>query len=487
MPETNTSSQEIGIVKSVRGFLVFLEGLPTIKINDMVESEGSVGVVSALLGNLVSVYMLEDTNVKPGQIFTRIDRSLTIQVGEFLLGRIIDPLGTPIDGKKMLGDGRRLSLEKKAPSIWSRRFISEQFFTGITLVDTLVPLGKGQRELVIGDARSGKTSFLIDLIVNQKDSGVICIYASIGKAITDVKRLSDILFTNKAFTNTIVVAASSSDPPPLIFLAPKTAFTIAEYFQTKGKDVLLILDDMGNHAKIYREMALLQERPPGRESYPGDMFYQHAYLLERAGCFNETEGGGSITALPVIELNLTDFTTYIPTNLMSMTDGHLMFTSALHNQGMRPAINIPLSVTRVGLQTQNRVQNGLAGAIKSILARATQLESLSRFSAELPEETQLLLHQKELIEEFIVQDAFVRYERDAQTLSLALVFINFLKDKDKYFVRLYKKKLMDAFLEDVRFKPLIEIINKGQTAQELLDSFINMRNTLEEICSLQSK
>lgn len=490
MPETtiNTSTQEIGIVKSVREFLIFLEGLPTIRLNDIVESEGSTGVVSALFDDLVSVYMLEEATIKPGQVFTRAHQRLAIEIGEFLLGRTIDPLGKPLDGKKLLSQGGKfVGLEKKAPGIWARKFITDQFMTGITLVDSLVPIGKGQRELVLGDARSGKTSFLIDLIVNQKDTGVICIYASIGKAITDVKKLSDLLSANNAFGHTIVVAASSSDPPPLILLAPKTAFTIAEYFQKKGKDVLIILDDMGNHAKIYREISLLQERPPGRESYPGDIFYQHAHLLERAGNFKENEGAGSITALPVIELNLTDFTTFIPTNLMSMTDGHLLFTSALHNQGMRPSIDTSLSVTRVGLQTQNRVQNALAGRIKSVLAQATQLESISRFSAELPVETQQLLHQKELIEEFIIQEAFISYPKDAQILSLALVFTNFLADKDKYFVRIYKKTLMHAFVHDPKFKSLQDIIRKGSSEQELLDKLEGMRPVLEDICKALDK
>lgn len=480
--------EEIGIVRSVRGFLVFIEGLPTIRINDMVESNGAAGLVNGLMDDWVSVLMLSDAPVKPGQVFNRLEKPLAIGIGDFLLGRIIDPLGAPIDGKRIFPKTPALSeIEKKAPGVWARQFIKDQFTTGISLVDMLLPIGKGQRQLILGDARSGKTSFLIDLMINQQKTGAVSIYASIGKAITDVKKLADVLSANKALESTIIVAATSSAPPPLIFLAPKTAFTIAEYFQRKGRDVLLILDDLGNHAKVYREMSLLEGRSPGRESYPGDIFYQHARLLERAGNFTKEEGGGSITALPVVELNLTDFTTYIPTNLMAMTDGHLLFESALYNQGQRPAINISLSVTRVGLQTQHRVQNAIAGKIKSVLTQATQLESLSRFSTELPAETQQLLHQKELIDEIIQQDPFTFISKVAQTLLMALVFTSFLEDKDKYFVGVYKKTLIEAFTTNPRLKELSASIPMMKDEKELLEKLAMLRPTLEDICSRSSK
>lgn len=482
------TTQEIGIVRSVRGFLVFVEGLPTVRINDLVESNGTQGIVNSLMDDAVSVLMLNDRPVEPGQVFIRSEKHFAIGVGDFLLGRIIDPLGAPIDGKRILPKTSTFSqIEKGAPGLWARQFIKDQFVTGITLVDMLVPMGKGQRQLVLGDARSGKTSFLIDLMVNQRDSGIICIYTSIGKAITDVKKLADILLANKAIGGTIIVAATSSDPPPLIFLAPKTAFTIAEYFQKQGRDVLIILDDLGNHAKIYREMSLLEGRSPGRESYPGDIFYQHARLLERAGNFTKEEGGGSITALPVIELNLTDFTTYIPTNLMAMTDGHLLFESSLYNQGQRPAINISLSVTRVGLQTQQRVQNAIAGKVKSVLTQATQLESISRFSSELPAETQQLLHQKELIEEIIQQDPFTFFSKTAQTLLMALVFTSFLEDKDKYFLRVYKRTLIEAFTNDPKLKDLASSVGTMRDEKELLEKLAMLRPTLEDICSQSSR
>ena len=481
-------NQEVGIVKHVRDFLVIVEGLPTIKINDLVETEGGMGVVSALLEEQVSVWMLRDTEVKPGQMVKRSAKRLTLNIGEFLLGRAIDPLGIPIDGKRMLSEASKsFELEKKAPGISGRQFIKDQFDSGILFVDTLLPLGRGQRELVLGDARSGKTSFLIDLIVNQKGTGAICIYASIGKPLTDLKKLLDILSINKALEHTVIVGASSSDPPPLIFIAPKTAFTIAEYFQSKGKHVLLILDDLGNHAKIYREMSLLEGRSPGRESYPGDIFYQQAHLLERAGNFNESEGGGSITAIPVMEVNLADFTTFIPTNLMAMTDGHILFTSSLYNRGQRPAIDLSLSVTRVGGQTQGRVQNALATRVKTVITQASEFATLSRFREELPSETQLILRQKELIEEFLQQDPLTPYSVELQMFLFGLVFTKFLEDKDKHFIRLYKKKLIEAFTKNPKVAAFAKKIPSFTSEQALLTELEELEPTLTEICSLLNK
>ncbi|MDP3758570.1 MAG: F0F1 ATP synthase subunit alpha, partial [Candidatus Daviesbacteria bacterium] len=323
------NNQEVGYVVSSRNFLAYLDGFPSIRVNDMVESDNSLrGWVNATFEDKVEVLMLDDGIIKPKQQFRRLPNRLGVIAGDFLLGRAINPLGVPIDGGGILSrskTGVNLELDVDAPGMQSREFITSQFLTGITLIDTLIPLGKGQRELVLGDAHSGKTGFLMDIIINQKNTGVICILALIGKPAVTVRNLIDTLRANKALSYTVVIATSSSEPAPLIFLTPKTAFTIAEYFQKKGKDVLLVLDDLGSHAKIYREISLLGNKSPGRESYPGDIFYQHAHLLERAGNFLPQYGGGSITALPVIELNLNDFTTLIPTNVMSMTDGHLLF------------------------------------------------------------------------------------------------------------------------------------------------------------------
>lgn len=465
-------TQEVGYVRSIRDFLIHLDGFPSIRINDMVEAEnGARGWVSSISEDQIEVLLLTDTKILPKTLFRKMPLRLGVNVGDFLLGRAINPLGVPIDGKGMLSKDRVtkiLELEQEAPGLETREFITKQFLTGITLIDTLIPLGKGQRELILGDAHSGKTGFLIDVLINQKNTGVICIYASIGKPAVAVRNLIDILKSNKALDSTIIVATSSSEPAPLIFLTPKTAFTIAEYFARMGKEVLLILDDLGNHAKIYREIALLGNKSPGRESYPGDIFYQHAHLLERAGNFLPQYGGGSITALPVIELNLSDFTTLIPTNVMSMTDGHLLFKSALHAQGQSPSIDISLSVSRVGRQTQEQVSNLLSTKVRQILSDAADLETISRFSSELPAETQLILRRREQIMEILKQDPLTPTSKPIQLILLALPFTTFFKDKNRVFVESYKRKITESFLSNPELLKIVPAIPNLKTADELI-------------------
>lgn len=482
MDQTN----EVGFVTSSRDFLVYLDGFPTIKINDMVQSsEGMRGWVNSLDEDTIEVLMLDEGKIVPKQQFIRLSSRLGVSAGDFLLGRAINPLGVPIDGKGLLsrtGDNPVLELEQPALGIESRRFITDQFLTGITLIDSLIPLGKGQRELVLGDAHSGKTGFLIDTIINQKNSGIICIVASIGKPTVTVRYLIDVLRNNKALDYTVLVAASSSEPAPLIFLTPKTAFTVAEYFQRKGHDVLLILDDLGTHAKIYREISLLGKKAPGRESYPGDIFYQHAHLLERAGNFLSAYGGGSITALPVIELDLNDFTTLIPTNLMAMTDGHLLFKSSLRSQGQIPAIDISLSVSRVGRQTQDPVSNLLSAKLRQVLSQAMDLETISRFSSELSPETQLTLQRRDLIMELLKQDPLTSVPKPIQLILLALPFTTFLQSKKRNFVEKYKATIIQAFLRDPRLMPIAKSINRLKSDEELIKILEGAGPILAKLC-----
>ena len=424
---------EIGFTKSIRNFLIHVDGLPSIKINDMVQNEAGLrGWVRALYDDRIEVLLLDEGDIREGQKFRSIGKTLSVSAGSFLLGRAINPLGIPIDGKGIFGRSKvevSLHLDPTPAGINTREFIKDQFTTGIKIIDTLVPIGKGQRELILGDARSGKTSLLVDIIINQKNADVICIYAAIGKPVAEVRNLIDVLKANQALSHTIVVASSSADSPPLIFLTPQTAMTLAEFFQKQGKDVLIILDDMGNHAKIYREIALLSNRTPGRESYPGDIFYQQAHILERAGNFVKILGGGSITALPVIEINLNDFTTYIPTNLMAMTDGHLLIRSSLFTRGQRPAVDLSLSVSRVGQQTQNPLQNALSTKIKQVLSAGMQLETVSRFSFELPSETQLILRQFDLLQHLLRQPPLTSYPLAHQIILLGLPFTTFVQEK----------------------------------------------------------
>ncbi len=479
--------QEVGYALSSRDFLAYLDGMPTIRINDLVESEGGIrGWVSSLHPDKVEILLLDEGIVSPGQLFKRLDNRLSISLGAHLIGRVINPLGVPIDGKRIDPQTKNAvvsELDGSAPGIQARKFITDQFATGITLIDTLIPLAKGQRELVLGDAHSGKTAFLIDLIVNQNDNpNSICIYASIGKPVTQLRNLIDVLKSNGALSHTIIIASTSSESPPLIYLTPQTAFTIAEYFQKMGKDVLLILDDIGIHAKIYREISLLSGKSPGRESYPGDIFYQHAHLLERAGNFKLEAGGGSITALPVMELNLADFATYIPTNLIGMTDGHFMFKASLHSQGQIPAIDITLSVSRVGRQTQNRLHNLLAGSIRSVLAQASDLETVSRFSAELPVETRLVLKRKSMIEELIKQESLTDIPIEVQIVMLGLIFTNMFVDKDLSFLQRNKDALMEAFKKNSQLKAFADSALKLETIEDLLKALEPVVPSLLKLC-----
>lgn len=481
-----TIQNEIGYVVAVRNFLAKIDGFPTIRINDMIESDTGIrGWVSGIGHDFVDALILDEGAVTPRQMFKRLHSRLSVAVGDFLLGRSINPLGIPIDGKGMLtknNSANVFELEQNAPGIESREYIKNQFLTGITLIDTLIPLGKGQRELIMGDAHSGKTQFLIDSIVNQRGKNVVCIYACIGKPAVSIRSLINILRANKALDYTVIVATSSSEPAPLIFLTPKTAITVAEFFQKKGKDVLLIIDDLGTHAKIYREISLLSNKPPGRESYPGDIFYQHSHLLERAGNFTPEAGGGSITALPVIELNMADFTTLIPTNLMSMTDGHLLFKSALRSQGQSPAIDISLSVSRVGRQTQDKVSNLLSTKIRQILSQAADLETVSRFSSELSEETQLILKRKDFIMELLKQDALTAIPKQTQLLLLSLPFLNYFKNKNKDFVKRNKNAITEALMTDRTMLQISANADKFPTENDLIAQLEIITPILEKIC-----
>lgn len=480
------TQNEVGYVVSSRDFLVQLDGLPSIKVNDMVQSETNLrGWVNSISKTEVEVLMLDEGIIKPKQQFRRLRSRLGVIAGDFLLGRAINPLGVPIDGRGLLSKAQTnpiMELDQEAPGIESREFIKTQFLTGITLIDTLIPLGRGQRELILGDAHSGKTGFLTDIIINQKNTGIICILALVGKPAVTVRNLIDTLRLNKALDYTVIIATSSSEPAPLIFLTPKTAFTVAEYFQKKGKDVLLILDDLGSHAKIYREIALLGNKSPGRESYPGDTFYQHAHLLERGGNFTPKYGGGSITALPVIELNLTDFTTLVPTNLMSMTDGHLLFKASLRSQGQIPAVDISLSVSRVGRQTQDAVSNLLSTRVRQVLSQAGDLETISRFSSELPPETQLTLRRRELIIEILKQEPLTAIPKQIQLILLALPFTSFLQDKNRGFIEKYKKIIIEAFLGSPALLPTTKAIATLKTDEELIKLLEGVVPVLTKLC-----
>lgn len=479
------STQEVGFVKSVKDFLIYVDGLPSIKVNELIVSEsGVVALVTSLLVKEVEAWILTPGEVRPGQLFKPTNGKLSITVSDNLLGKAISPLGVVIDDKKRAAGkitGLEMEINRVALGIAARQFISEQFVTGITAVDLLVPLGRGQRELLVGDTRSGKTGFLLDLLLNQKNSDTIVVYGLIGRSMGGVKNIIKILEEKEAMKNTVIVAGFSTDPLPLIFLTPKTAMTVAEFFRAQGKHVLLILDDMGSHAKVYREISLLGNRFPGREAYPGDLFHQHAALLERAGSYSKEAGGGSITAIPVIEIDLDDFSSFVPTNLMSMTDGHLLFKSGIYSQGRRPAIDVDLSVSRVGRQTQSSLQNSIATKIKQTMAAASQLSSVAGFGGELPASTQLLLRQKALIDELLSQEAWKMITVNEQMILLTLPYSKFFLDKDVSFLTQYKGVILDSLKKDEALKKLVESASEIKNAADLVVKIDSLSAKFAEI------
>lgn len=488
------NQQEVGYVLSSRNYLVYLDGMPSIHINDLVVSDNGLrGVVNTLYETKIEVLMLDEGSVYPGQMFKKKGENLGLQVGDFLLGRMVNPLGVALDGKGIFekdSNSKLVELDQSALGIESREFITTQFITGITLIDHLIPLGYGQRELVIGDQHSGIQDFLIDVIVNQNSSQTICIYAAIGKPATSIKNLFLSLEVNKALSHSVVIATSSTEPTPLIFITPLAALTVAQYFQQRNKNVVLILDDMGVHAKSYREISLLAGKAPGRESYPGDIFYQHARLLERAGRYNKAAGGGSITALPVIELNLIDFTGFTPTNLMAITDGHLLFKSNLYSKNQRPAIDIPLSVSRVGRQTQKLVNSLLSRRVRQTLAQADNLETISRFSGELPAATQLILRQKSLIEEVIRQEDLTFIPLEIQTILLGLIYTTWLADersslsgKNEIFLHKVKGALIEGFSKDPQLLKVTRTVLSLKNDDDLIKMLEEVSPKLTQLLS----
>lgn len=483
---SSTKMEEVGLVTASKRYLINLDGLPTVRVMDMIQGDkGERGWISQIYPDRVEALLVDEAEVKPGALFKKTNTSLTITVKDTVLGRTINPLGVPLDGKGPLtktGAEQVMRLDSSAPDITTREVISQQFDTGLILTDTLIPIARGQRELILGDARSGTWNYLISTIVNQRSNNIICIYAAIGKSIADIRRTIDTLDVNHALSFSIIIASSSTDPAPLIFLTPQTAFAIAEYFQKQGKDVLVILDDMGNHAKTYREISLLGSRIPGRESYPGDIFYQHAHLMEKSGKFKKEFGGGSITTMPVIEINLNDFTTLIPTNLMAMTDGHLLFRSSLYNQGQRPAIDISLSVSRIGLQTQSIIQKLIGGKIKSVLAQARELKTLQSFSAELSEQTQILQKQSLMLQELLKQEELTDIPPQVQVSLLLLTFTNFFVSREINFVAKFKQTIIQAFTQNVSLNKLSKQIYAAKTEDEALKLLEQAIPTLEGIC-----
>ena len=385
--------EEVGIVEKIGDGIATVIGMKNAMAGELVELPHNVsGMVLNLNPDSVGIVLMGgETKIKEGDVVRRTGRIMEVPVGENLLGRVVSAIGDPIDGKGEIAAAERRPVESPAHGIADRKSVDTPLQTGIKCIDALVPIGRGQRELIIGDRGTGKTAVAIDTIINQKGLGVICIYVAIGQKASNIARIVRTLEQHGAMEYTIIVAATAADSAPLQYLAPYAGVTMAEYFMDQGKDVLCVYDDLSKHAVAYRAMSLLLRRPPGREAYPGDVFYLHSRLLERAAKLNDELKGGSITALPIIETQAGDVSAYIPTNVISITDGQIFLETALFNQGMRPAINVGISVSRVGGNAQVKAMKKVAGTLKIDQAQYRELEAFTKFGGDLDPVTAMVI------------------------------------------------------------------------------------------------
>lgn len=444
-----TETEEIGFIQSINNYLVYISGLPGAKINELVISEkGHLGIIASLLPNLCEAIIFNPQNLEHNLRVARTGELLKIPVGFGFLGRIVNSLGKPLDGAgPIVGEKeyREIDPPPVAGEMLKRSRIRQALETGVMAVDLLVPLGCGQRELIIGDQKVGKTSFLLQTIVSQVRKGALCIYCSIGKKRSDQKSVVDYLSQMRVLPKVVVLAAGSSDPTPMVYLTIFSAFTLAEYFRDSGREVLIILDDLSNHAKFYREIALLSKNPPGRQSYPGDIFYLHSHLLERAGNFGTGNGKTvAITALPVVDTLEGDLTGYIQTNSMAATDGHIFFDLSEFKKGRRPAVNFALSVSRVGNQTLSHLELDLSGKIRDKLVAFRKAAELGHFGLELTQKTKQDMQEGEKIETLLNQESTQVIAKPLQLVFFGLFFTDFWIDKNSALVQIDKIKLITA-------------------------------------------
>jgi len=411
---------EVGEVIQVGDNIARVYGLENCMASELVQfASGEMGMAFNLEEDDVGVVVLgSDMNIREGDEVKRTGRIIQTPVGEALLGRVVNGLGQPIDGKGEIKTDKARPIERVAPGIVVRQPVKEPLQTGIKAVDSMIPIGRGQRELIIGDKKTGKTAIALDTILNQKDGDVICIYVAIGQKMSTVARIIKTLEDAGAMEYSVVVSATASDPTPLQYIAPYTGCTIGEEFMEEGKHALVVYDDLSKHAIAYREMSLLLRRPPGREAYPGDVFYLHSRLLERAVKLSEKEGGGSLTALPIIETQAGDISTYIPTNVISITDGQMFLETDLFYQGIRPAINPGISVSRVGGDAQNRAMFSVAKRLRLDLAQYRELAAFAQFGTDLDRATQKQLARGERLVEVLKQEQYKPMPTEDQVVSI---------------------------------------------------------------------
>lgn len=412
--------EKIGHVVEVFDGIVKISGLSDVKASEMVSfPNGEIGVTLNLDEDSVGVIVLGDfSKIREGDVVNSTGKILEVPVGEAVIGRVVNALGAPIDGKGAIASNTKYPIERVASGVVTRQSVDQPVQTGIKAIDALIPIGRGQRELIIGDRQTGKTAIAIDAILNQKGQNMKCVYVSIGQKDSKLRKLQTRLEEGGAMDYTVIVSAGSSESAALSYIAPYTGVSIAEYFMDKGEDVLIIYDDLSKHAVAYREISLLLRRPPGREAYPGDVFYLHSRLLERACRKNKEYGGGSITALPIIETQAGDVSAYIPTNVISITDGQIFLETDLFYKGIRPAVNVGLSVSRVGGSAQIKGMKKVAGTLKLDLAQYRELEAFSQFGSDLDDATKRQLERGKRAVELLKQPQYAPIIVEKQIVSL---------------------------------------------------------------------
>src|SRR6187399_1687037 len=412
---------EVGTIVSIGDSIARVHGVQRAMAGEMLEFSGGVfGIALNLEEDSVGTVLLGDyKEIKEGDSVKRTGRIISVPVGEAMLGRVVNALGQPIDGKGPIATTEFLPIERIAPGVVDRQPVKEPLQTGLKAIDGMVPVGRGQRELIIGDRQTGKTAVAVDTIINQRGKDVICIYNAIGQKQSTVAQVVRTLEENDAMSYSIVVAATASDPAPMLYIAPYSACAIGEYFRDSGRHALVVYDDLSKHAQAYREISLLLRRPPGREAYPGDVFYLHSRLLERAAKLNAAQGGGSLTALPIIETQAGDLSAYIPTNVISITDGQIFLESDLFNQGVRPAINVGNSVSRVGGSAQVKAMRQVAGSLRLDLAQYRELAAFAQFGSDLDQATQRQLNRGKRPTEILKQP---QYQPLAVEKQVAIIY-----------------------------------------------------------------
>jgi len=419
--KAEASREKIGTVLEVADGIVRLDGLSTCMSQEMIDfGNETYGVALNLEEGVIGAMILgEYSHIKEGDIAKSTGKILSVPVGENLIGRVVNPLGAPLDGKGEISTKKFYPIEKIAPGVITRKSVDTPIQTGIKAIDAMIPIGRGQRELIIGDRQTGKTAIAIDTIINQKGKGVICIYVAIGQKESKIARIMAKLEESGAMEHTIIVVAGASDPASLSYIAPYSGCAMGEYFMDQGKDVLAIYDDLSKQAWAYREVSLLLRRPPGREAYPGDVFYLHSRLLERAAKLSPEHGGGSLTALPIIETQAGDVSAYIPTNVISITDGQIYLESDLFYKGIRPALNVGLSVSRVGSAAQTKAMKKVAGKMRLELAQFRELEAFAQFASDLDEATKKQIERGRRTTEILKQ---VQYAPMAMEHEVAIIY-----------------------------------------------------------------